>query len=396
VIPELRERFNREFDDAKHRKMCADLAARCGGTIEFRLSETPCFLPGSVASKLVATAQALIDQLLENPDYLTAAESLVPASFRTERGEERPTFFQVDFGLVRTPKGIEGRLVELQSFPSLYGFQLLLAEAMRDTWEYPALTPFFDGLTRPQYLDLVGQAILGGYEPDQVVLLEIEPDRQKTWPDFVATEALWGIRPVDFRTLQRDGRRVLHRVNGRLIPVRRIYNRVIPDELEKRGLSWPFSADDDVDVEWAGGPDWYCRVSKYALPWLDHPWVPRTRFLTDVDALPADRASWVLKPLMSFAGGGIIFAPTDEQLAAIPSEARRHFVVQERVSFTPLVQTPYGPTQVEVRVMMIRDEDRYRAVLPLGRMGRGLMMGVDHNRGLEWVGATAVLIDDSR
>jgi len=396
VILELRERFNREFDAARHRALCADLAARCGGAIEFRLSETPCFLPGSVASALVVTAQTLIDQLLDKPDYLRAAEALVPANLRMRHGEARPTFFQVDFGLVRTAAGIEGRLVEMQSFPSLYGFQLLLAEAMRDRWNYPALTPFFDGVTRPEYLDMVGRAILGGHDPEEVVLLEIEPDRQKTWPDFVATEALWGVRPVDFRTLERDGRHIYHRVDGRRTRVRRIYNRVIPDELDTRGLSWPFPADDDVEVEWAGGPDWYCRVSKYALPWLDHPWVPRTRFLTDVDSLPADRESWVLKPLMSFAGGGIIFAPTDEQLAAIPPEARGQFVVQERVSFTPLVATPYGPTQVEVRVMMVRDGNRYRAVLPLGRMGRGLMMGVDHNRGLEWVGATAILIDESR
>jgi len=395
VIPALRERFNREFDAARHAALCAELAARSGGPIEFRLSETPCFLPGSTARQLVSAAATLIGQVLDNPGYLAAAETLVPEPYRLTGGEERPTFFQVDFGLVRTPAGIEGRLVELQSFPSLYGFQMLLAEAERDTWGYPSLTPFFDGLTRSRYLDIVGRAICGSHDPAEVILLEIEPDEQKTLPDFVATERLWGVRALDFRALAREGRRLFAHVDGRRTQVKRIYNRVIPDDVQRRGLTWPFRAGEDLDVEWAGGPDWYCRVSKYALPWLDHPWVPRTRLLSDLESLPVDRQAWVLKPLLSFAGGGIVFAPTDAQLAAIPPEAHDQYVVQERVAFTPLIETPHGSTQLEVRVMFVRDGNRYQAVLPLGRMGRGLMMGVDHNRGLEWVGAAAVLIDDT-
>jgi hypothetical protein len=395
VIVELRERFNRNFDEARHLAMCDGLARRCGGPIEFRLSETPCFIPGSVATEIVSAARTLIGQLLDNPAYLAAAEALVPPEFRIAGGETRPTFFQVDFGLVRTSAGIEGRLVELQSFPSLYAFQMLLAETVRDTWGPPTLNPFLGGLTRQQYIDIVGRAILGSHDPEEVVLIEFEPDRQKTRPDFVATESLWGVRHVDFRSLEREGRRLFARTDGRRTEVKRIYNRVIPDELQKRGLTWPFPPDADLDVEWAGGPDWYCRVSKFALPWLYHPWVPRTCFLSDVANLPADRQTWVLKPLLSFAGGGILFAPTDEQLAAIPQDQHSQFVVQERVSFAPLVDTPHGQTQLEIRVMLVRDGDDYRAVLPLGRMGRGLMMGVDHNKGLSWVGAAAVLIDES-
>ncbi|HSG01456.1 MAG TPA: hypothetical protein VLA20_10005, partial [Vicinamibacterales bacterium] len=282
MIAELRERFNRDFDEARHLAMCDGLASRCGGPIEFRLSETPCFLPGSVATEIVSAARTLIGQLLDNPAYLAAAEALVPPEFHIAGGETRPTFFQVDFGLVSTPAGLEGRLVELQSFPSLYAFQMLLAEAVRDTWGPPTVSPFFGGLTRQQYIDIVGRAILGSHEPEEVVLIEIEPDRQKTRPDFVATESLWGVRHVDFRALEREGRRVFARIDGRRTPVKRIYNRVIPDELHKQGLRWPFPPGADLEVEWAGGPDWYCRVSKFALPWLYHPWVPRTCFLSDV------------------------------------------------------------------------------------------------------------------
>lgn len=395
MVPKFRERFNREFTPDRHRATHAGLEARCGGPVEFRLSETPCFLPGSVARALVDVSHELIAQLLDNPAYLQAAEAIVPPELRLPSGEAKPTFIQVDFGLVRGNDGIEGRLVEMQAFPSLYGFQLFLAEAACETWGCEGLSLFFGGLTREAYVDVVRQAIVGAHDPAEVVVLEIEPERQKTRPDFVATEALWGVRAVDLRSIEREGRRLFVRDGGRRSLVRRFYNRVIPDELARRDLSWPFDLRDDLDVEWAGGPDWYCRMSKFALPWLDHPWVPTTRPLTDAAGLPADRQSWVLKPLLSFAGGGIIFAPTDEDLAAIPAADRDRFVVQERVAFTPLVETPHGPTQVEVRVMLVRTAEGYQAVIPLGRMGRGLMMGVDHNKGLEWVGATAVLIDEA-
>jgi len=394
VVPELRGRFNRAFTADRYRAMRAGLEARCGGPIEFRLSETPCFLPGSVARALVGVSQALVAQLVDSADYLRAAESVVPPELRLPRGEARPTFIQVDFGLIRTDGGIEGRLVEMQAFPSLYGFQLLLADAVRGAWDCEGLSLFFGGLTRQAYIELVRQAIVGTHDPAEVVALEIEPERQKTRPDFAATEALWGVRAVDLRSIERQGRRVFVRDGHRRMPVRRFYNRVIPDELARRGLTWPFDLRDDLDVEWTGGPDWYCRMSKFALPWLDHPWVPRTRPLSDAAGLPSNREAWVLKPLLSFAGGGIIFAPTDEDLAAIPASDRDRFVVQERVAFTPLIETPHGPTQVEVRVMLVNTVTGYQAVIPLGRMGRGLMMGVDHNKGLEWVGATAVLIDE--
>jgi hypothetical protein len=177
------------------------------------------------------------------------------------------------------------------------------------------------------------------------------------------------------------------------VPISRIYNRVIPDELVRRGLTLPFDLTSDIDVEWAGGPDWFFRVSKFSMPWLRHAWVPKTVYLDEANPLPSDRDNWLLKPLFSFAGGGILFAPTDADLAAIPPADRHEYVLQERVPFTPLIDTPHGATQVELRLMMIREGDEYRAVLPLARMGRGKMMGVDHNRNLDWVGAAAVLID---
>jgi hypothetical protein len=189
----------------------------------------------------------------------------------------------------------------------------------------------------------------------------------------------------------RDGRQLWYRRDGKLTPIRRVYNRVIPDELEQKQIALPFDYRDDLDVEWAGHPAWFFRVSKFSIPWLRHASVPRTWFLSDVNELPLERERLLLKPLFSFAGGGIVFAPADDQLRAIPPAARDQYILQERIAFEPVVDTPHGPTQAEIRMMYLWT-DRLRPVLPLVRMGRGRMMGVDHNKGLRWVGASAGFI----
>jgi hypothetical protein len=199
------------------------------------------------------------------------------------------------------------------------------------------------------------------------------------------------VRAVDTAAVVRRGRRLFYKRDGGETAIRRIYNRVIPDELERKGITLPFDYRDDLDVEWTGHPEWFFRISKFSIPWLRHRTVPRTWFLHEVDALPDARDRLLLKPLFSFAGGGIVFAPTDEQLAAIPSRERASYILQERVLFEPVIDTPAGVTQAEIRMMYVWT-DQLRPVLPLVRMGRGKMMGVDHNKGLRWVGASAGLV----
>jgi hypothetical protein len=409
MLASARAHFDYIFTEDRYRAFVSAVTAGAGVPIEFRLSETPCFFPSALMQSLVTTAQTMTQQLLDNRAYRAAADATVPERFRLAGGESLPTCVQVDFGLVRTESGnVEGRLVELQAFPSLYGFQMLLAE---EALEYvgrgfsPAghggpegppylLTPYLGGLNRDSYRALIQRTLVGSHDPTHVVLMEIEPRRQKTLPDFTVTERQWGVRAVDTAEVIREGRRLFYRREGRLTPIARIYNRVIPDELERTGAAMPFDYRDDLDVEWIGGPDWFFRLSKFSVPWLNHPWVPETRFLSDVAQMPSNRDEWLLKPLFSFAGGGIIFGPTDNDIAAIPRDQRHLYILQRRVAFTPVIRTPEGDTQAELRIMMVREADTYRAVMPLVRMGRGKMMGVDHNKGLRFVGAAAGLIGD--
>jgi hypothetical protein len=397
MVPERRRAFNERFTEGRYQKYRAAIERRCGTSIEFRLSETPCFLPEGLVDELVGTSRALIHQLLDNREYRRAADAVVPDEFRVPHGEPEPTFVQVDFGLIETGAGLEPRLVELQAFPSLYGFQVAMAEAAIGAYDLAEVTPFLDGLSRESYLALMRRAIVGDHDPAEVVLLEIDPSHQKTLPDFVVTEQLWGVRAVDVRSVVRDGGRLWYDRNGRRTPIARVYNRVIPDELQHSHHELAFDFRDDLDLEWTGGPDWFFRISKFSIPWLRHPWVPRTQYLSEVTRMPEDRENWLLKPLFSFAGAGIVFAPTDAQLASIAPPDRRQYVLQERVPFSPTIDTPYGPTQAEIRIMLVHDGEwagrpLYRAVLPLVRMGRGKMMGVDYNKGLRWVGAAAGLV----
>jgi hypothetical protein len=234
-----------------------------------------------------------------------------------------------------------------------------------------------------------------------VVLLEVEPEKQKTLPDFRAHEDRLGVVTVDIAKLVKQGRRLFYRdeVTGRLVAVERIYNRVIVDELERKQIELPFDYRDDLEIEWAGHPNWYFRVSKFSLPYLRHATVPAAVFLDDWIAgkgrerLPAERENWVLKPLYSFAGKGIQFAPTDADLA-LTSKAERHlYLLQERVKFEPLIRTPEGMTQAEIRIMYVwPDGGKMTPAINLVRMGRGLMMGVDHNRAKTWVGGSVGLL----
>jgi hypothetical protein len=398
VLPELRQAFNRDYRPENYQALLEDCARRARAPLEFRISETPCFFPRTLMEKIADTGAELTHQLLGNAAFLKASEQAVPERFRVPRCPAHPHFMTADFGLVREGDGsLAPRLVELQAFPSIFGFQAMVSESYARSFHLPAhLDRFLNGHDDASYWALLRKVIVGNHAPENVILLEIEPEAQKTLPDFHIHEDRLGIRTVDIAKLKREGRRLSYRNGTRDVPIERIYNRAIVDELERKGVMLPFDYRDDLDVEWAGHPNWYFRISKFAIPWLNHPAVPSAVFLNDWydgkgrDLLPEDREQWVFKPLYSFAGKGVQFAPADAELASIPEDQRHNFLLQQRVRFEPVIDTPYGPTQTELRIMYVwPDDGTLEPVISLARMGRGKMMGVDHNRNQEWVGASA-------
>ncbi|MGB9361221.1 MAG: hypothetical protein WCA99_06440, partial [Candidatus Sulfotelmatobacter sp.] len=249
---------------------------------------------------------------------------------------------------------------------------------------------FLSGLGEKSYRELLRSAIVGTQDPENVILMEIHPEAQKTLPDFLLTERMLGVRTVNIAAIKKHGTQLYYERNGGRVPIRRIYNRAIVDELQRKQVKLGFDWRDDLNVEWAGHPNWYFRISKFSIPYLRHESVPKTWFLDKLDQVPDDLQNYVLKPLYSFAGLGVVIAPKREDIEAISAEKRADYILQERLHFDPVIETPFGATKAEVRVMYIWHE-KLQAVLTIIRMGRGLMMGVDQNKSMEWVGASAAL-----
>src|SRR5271169_2891837 len=392
MIPSLRQQFNENFTPEKYQTFLRRVDNACGTHVQFRLSETPCFFPKPLIDQMASDGQDLIRQLVDNPAYIAKSNAAVPAEFKVPNEPSHPMFVQVDFGLVRDSHGeLQPKLVELQAFPSLYAYQGPLAEAYIGVYGLDRrLNYFLSGLDTASYRELLGRAIVGAHDPENVILMEIHPQEQKTLPDFLLTEKMLGVRTVDIEAIKKHGSQLYYERNGGRVPIRRIYNRTIVDELQRKQVKLGFDWRDDLDVEWAGHPNWYFRISKFSIPYLRHESVPKTWFLDRLERIPDDLQNYALKPLYSFAGLGVVIAPKKEDIEAIPAEKRAEYILQERLHFEPVIETPFGGTKAEVRVMYVWQEE-LKAVLTIIRMGRGLMMGVDHNKNMEWVGASAGL-----
>ena len=389
MIPALRQQFNANYTPEKYQRLLKLLEERCGTPVKFRVCETPCFLPKPLLDQMSEYGKELIQQL-NSIEYRKASSAAIPDQFRVPRETNRPLFVQVDFGLVRDPSGkLQPKLVELQGFPSLYAYQAMLSQSYEEVFDLdPNLKYLLGGSDWENYKKLLRRAIVGDHDPNHVILMEIDPLQQKTLPDFLLTEKLLGIKTVAITDVHKVGKFLFYENAGKRTPILRIYNRAIVDEMVRKDLKLAFQLTDDLEVEWAGHPNWFFRMSKFSLPYLKHECVPKTWFLDRVQQMPKDLENYVVKPLFSFAGLGVIINLKPQDLAAIPREKRSQYILQERMNFEPVVETPFGGNKMEVRVMYIW-LDELLPVMTIIRMGRGLMMGVDHNRNMEWVGSSA-------
>ena len=406
-----RKSFNRAYTDTLMRDYQRRLEHWSGPT-PFRLAETPLFVDDRLKQELADSSEAICTQLSQ-PAVLEALKKAIPAAVNAPGMDALPDCVQVDFALVRGEDGLlHGRLVELQAFPSLYALETLMADSWKQTlekvpgFEDANLTCFFD-LERDAAVAWMKQVVVGDEDPFETALVDYQPDLQKTLPDFHATRLLFGVSPVCVTKLIREGRRLYRETGGRRVPVRRIYNRMVFDELDAKKVALPFSFTDDLDVSWCSHPNWYWTWSKFALPYLDHPSVPKTRYLSDFGTdLPEDLENYVLKPLFSFAGSGVNIDLTRAAIDAIPEAQRSGYLLQRKVEYAPVIDMPahaegFDPAatgvKAECRVMLLRhsfDGPRpLRPLIVLVRSSRGKMLGVDQNRGVaqNWSGGTVAL-----
>jgi len=391
--PDLRERFNAAFTPEKYAAL-----ARCVNETEkwpadFRISETPIFLTRDFTDEVTHAANAIV-ALARTPEFARHAAPAVPKGLEVPNESAHPNFLVVDFAICEEGNRLVPRLIELQAFPSLFGFQLQLLGCIRKA--YPAIprnwTSSFGGIKDEAYLGLLRRTIIADSAPENVVLLEIEPEKQKTRIDFAATETLLDVCPVCVTKIKKRGPQLFYDRDGREVRIERIYNRVIFDELTQRpDLNLPFRFQDDLDVTWVGHPNWYFRISKHSLPFLktEH---TAPAFFADEFPVSENIDNYVLKPLYSFAGQGVDMGPTREKIAALKNP--HEWILQRKVDYAAFVPTVDGQkSKAEIRMMFVWPEsDRDPTLVNnLVRMSQSKMMGVDFNIDKTWVGASIAL-----
>lgn len=391
MISKYRKQFNQEFSQEKYMQFKKKLQQKSGLEPAFRISESPIFLTKDFENKLLDASESVIDQIKAlSPEILQKA---VPDHCRVPNDTDHPHFFTIDFGICKNESGeTEPRLIELQAFPSLYAFQKVFENTFCEV--YPFLSEIRNRMSEEDFKNHLKEVIIGNENPENVILLEIYPEQQKTAIDFALTEKLLGIKTVCLTKIKKQGRKLYYGYDGKLIEIKRIYNRVIFDELDKiPDLKTEFDFRDDVDVKWITHPNWFFKISKFLLPLLKHRFIPKSYFLHEFPE-NENLEDFVLKPLFSFAGSGVNLDPTKEVIEAIGD--KENYILQRKVKYEPIFEDINGEySKAEIRLLYIWREIDQRPILlqNLGRMTKAAMVNVDFNKkDAIWIGSSNAFI----
>jgi len=396
MISSVRQLFNQQFTEQKYRDFIADLDHEFNYKITFRVAESPIFVGKDFKGKLLKAADEIID-FITLPDFKERMKGALPDSVRVPHDDAHTLFLALDFAVCTDGTDeLVPRLIELQGFPSLFGYQDFLGNKFRQHYRLPQNLDFHFGSSSEVYWERLRKAIIGDHDPENVILLEIDPMKQNTAIDFLVTKLHLGIEPVHLGDVILRNRKLFYKKNGVEIPIHRIYNRVIFDELlGNKDLKTDFHLTEDVDVEWAGHPNWFFYISKYTMPFLKSSAVPACKFLHEYSTLPPDLDNYVLKPLFSFSGSGVIFNVNEQDLHSIPEAERKNFMLQRKVHYQPVVQAPDGLVKTEIRLLFLWDKDsaRPQLITNLARLSRGEMIGVKFNKDKTWVGGSVCFFE---
>lgn len=391
MIAQLRKIFNSSFSIEQYDKFLNALDHDFPGAIEFRVAETPVFIEDSITRSMIDCCDYIID-FIKDEQFLTKTERAIPVDERIPNEGKHTHFIAFDFGICKQEDGtLFPALIEMQGFPTLFAYHAYYPEILEKYFELPSgYSNYLNDYDKEKYLALLRKVIVGDHQPKNVILLEIKPEEQKTKIDFYCTEKYLGIKPVCLTEVFLEEDKLYYKLEGEKIQIKRIYNRVITDELKKRqaelGETIDFSK--EYDVEWVTHTHWFYRISKFTLPYLNHACIPATQFLHELNEIPNDLTNYVLKPLFSFAGQGVIIDVTKEDLQQIKDP--ENWILQRKVDYAECIETPTGPAKVEVRLMYIWEEDADRPILVnnLARLSKGKMIGVRYNADKDWVGGS--------
>ena len=403
MIPSLRKAFNENYTKEKYESFLKELDAAHPGQIEFRVAETPVFVPKEFTAKMLDTCESIVD-LITDPKFKTLTQNAIPKDLSVPSENEHSHFIAFDFGICINESGeYEPQLIEMQGFPTLFAYEVLLDDVFHKHFNVPEnFSCYLNGFTRESYLQLLKEIVIGKHDSANVILLEIFPEKQKTRIDFYCMQKYLGIKPVSLTDLIKEGNKLFYLNDGKKTAIKRIYNRVIFDELQHQPAEVQEKGKilfEELDVEWVPHPNWFYRISKYTLPFIRHPYVPKTFFLNEVKQIPADLENYVLKPLFSFAGQGVVIDVTAADIENVSAGSGGknpdNWILQRKVKYADVIKTPDDPAKAEIRLFYFWKDGAVRPVATnnLARLSKGKMIGVRYNKDKDWVGGSFCLFE---
>ncbi len=397
MVTALRKWFNDNYSKEKYEKFLEELKGKHPGSIDFRVAETPVFVDKVFTEKILSACESIVD-VITQPNFLAITKNAIPEDIQIKNENVFSHFIAFDFGICENDKGeLEPQLIEMQGFPSLFAYQIWHDELTTRHFNIPdTYSAYLNGFNKESYLQLLKEIIVKDVPAENVILLELLPHEQKTRVDFYCTEDYMGIPIVCLTDLILEGKKLFYEKDGKKIEIKRIYNRIIFDDLHQQSAELQekgkiLSA--ELEVEWVPHPNWFYRISKYTLPFIQHPYVPQTTFLDEIKELPEDLENYVLKPLFSFAGQGVVIDVSPEDISSVSDP--HNWILQRKVKYADVIETPDIPAKAEIRIFYFWKEGEARpvATFNLARLSKGKMIGVRYNKDKEWVGASHVYFE---
>lgn len=397
MVPSIRKAYNSALTEEKYQEYLRELNAPHPGELEFRIAETPVFCDKAFTDKMLSACESIVD-VIASPTFIEESKRAIPGGVNVPGENAHTNFIAFDFGICENGQGgLEPQLIEMQGFPTLFAFQAFQSEVAKKVFAVPDnYSAYLNDFNKESYLQLLREIIVANHDPENVILLEVFPKKQKTRIDFFFTEDYTGIKQVDINDLIKRGKKLYYLNNGKETEVKRIYNRVIFDDLQQQTPEVQEKGKillEDLDVEWAPHPNWFFRISKYTLPFIKNPYVPETRFLNEIKEIPADLENYVLKPLFSFAGQGVVIDVSRSDIDNVKEP--ENWILQRKVKYAEVIATPDGPAKAEIRIFYFWKDGEARPVATtnLARLSKGKMIGVRYNQDKSWVGGTLAFFE---
>ncbi|TAH12262.1 MAG: hypothetical protein EAZ14_06120, partial [Runella slithyformis] len=188
MISDLRATYNAAFSEDQYQDFIQSIHADWPNQLDFRVAETPVFVPKVLGSQLVEACESFIDVMV-SPFFKEKTRNAIPPAQYVPNENAHSSFLAIDFAICKDENGeLNPQLIELQGFPSIFGFQSYISEQFRKFFPIPEnVSNYFGVANQTEYIEVLKKVIVGNENPENVILLEIYPEQQKTRVDFAVT-----------------------------------------------------------------------------------------------------------------------------------------------------------------------------------------------------------------